>query len=124
MKVFIDDKRSPESVLGEEDGKGFIWIKEAWEAKKFLMDVNNEKQITEIHFDHYLGDDRLTGGILFADLVVADILYSGADVWKSLKKMSLHSSDRDIVEEYMEMFEEELREKFSIELINNCQDRF
>lgn len=119
MKVFIDDERDPKEVLGENNVENIIWIKDAWEAKNFLL--KNESEIEEIHFDHYLGDNILTGGLLFSDLVAADCLYDKGRRWNKLKKVYLHSSNMDIVEDFLDIFEEDLK-KIGIELINNSQE--
>lgn len=118
MKVFIDDIRTPEQVLGEDNAKGFIWIKEAWEAKNFLM--KNSEEITEIHFDHYLGDDRITGGWLFEYIVAPEVIFDRRRGWSSLKLISLHSSDGDIVKGYLDEFMDDLQEN-GVTLVDNSQ---
>lgn len=118
MIVFIDDNRTPESVLGNKLPDDVIWIKEAWEAKNFL--IKNRNEIEEIHFDHYLGDDHITGGRLFEHIVASDILYSLRPKWTKLKTIYLHSSDSDIVSEFINTYEQSLL-KAGVKLVNNSQ---
>lgn len=102
MKLFIDDERDPMKYLGPERGHGVVWVKEWWEAKNILK--GNQTELTEIHFDHYLGG-RHTAGELFEH--VAYRLTSGSS-YQKLKDIYLHSSDLAIVERYIERWSEKL----------------
>jgi len=74
-----------------------VWLKEWWEAKNFLRDHANE--LEEIHFDHYLGDHHHTGGQLFT--MVATRKRYKPDRYPLLKRIYLHSSAAEVVEELM-----------------------
>lgn len=102
MKVFIDDLRDPIRFLGRERGEGMTWVKEWWEAKNLLIGASED--ITEIHFDHYLGGKR-TAGQLF-EMVAYRI--TSRRKWLNLKDIYLHSSDMAIVEGYIDNWAERL----------------
>lgn len=113
MKVYIDDIRDPVKHLTAEQSEGIIWLKEWWEAKNFLY--ANEAEIEVIHFDHFMGDPRHTGGDLF--LMVA-YRFERGKMFGKLKKIYLHSSDRSIVDKFMD--KKEMLAEQGVELIKNC----
>lgn len=114
MKVFIDDLRDPVRFLGKERGEGMTWVKEWWEAKNLLVGASED--ITEIHFDHYLGGKR-TAGQLF-EMVAYRI--TRRRKWLNLKDIYLHSSDTSIVENYIDNWSERLAE-VGVTLHNNSR---
>lgn len=119
MKVYVDDIRDPKNYLTPELAEGIVWLKEAWEARNFLVD--NQAEIEVLHLDNYLGDSHITGKDLFF-MVAGETMWGGREEWANLKQIYLHSSDEDIVEELMENYAEPLL-KAGVELINNSQER-
>jgi hypothetical protein len=117
-KVYIDDIRDPARYLNAEQAEGIVWIKEWWEAKRFL--IENAATLEVIHFDHYMDEPTLTGKDLFF-MVAGDCMWGDKEEWKNLKQIYLHSSDSDMVEEMIEDYQEELA-KAGVELINNSQE--
>lgn len=117
-KVYIDDIRDPARYLTPEQADGIVWIKEWWEAKRFL--IENADTLEVIHFDHYMDEPTLTGKDLFF-MVAGDCMWGDKEVWKNLKQIYLHSSDSDMVEEMVETYSEELASA-GVELINNSQE--
>lgn len=117
-KVYIDDIRDPARYLNAEQAEGIVWIKEWWEAKRFL--IENAATIEVIHFDNYMDEPTLTGKDLFF-MVAGDCMWGGKEEWVNLKQIYLHSSDSDMVEEMVETYSEELASA-GVELINNSQE--
>jgi len=118
MKVFIDDIRNPVNHLTPEQSEGIVWLKEWWEAKRFL--ITNSKEIEVIHFDNYMDEPDLTGKDLFF-MVAGDCMWGDKTSWTNLKQIYLHSSDEDLVDELMVECFEELKAS-GVELIKNCLD--
>lgn len=102
MKLYIDDIRDPVRYLGQERGKEMTWVKEWWEAKRILF--GNHTDLTEIHFDHYLGGQR-TAGQLFEKVAYK---VSGGRGFPMLTDIYLHSSDLSIVTNYIDKWAEKL----------------
>ena len=102
MKLYIDDMRDPKKELGEERAEGMVWIKEYWAAQTFLL--QNEAELTEIHFDHYL-DGTHTAGELVMMVTYRRTHNVG---FKKLTDIYLHSSDESIVEDLIECVGERL----------------
>jgi len=119
IKLWIDDIRDPVRYLTSEQADGIVWIKEWWEAKRFLID--NAANIEVIHFDHCMDEPSLTGTDLFFMIAGECMRGDKNNKWPNLKQIYLHSSDSDHVEELMEDHQQDLL-KSGIELINNSQD--
>ncbi len=102
MKLYIDDLRDPKEELGEGRAVGMVWIKEYWEAQRFLLE--NEAELTEIHFDHYLAGTH-TGGELVMMVAYRRLMKVA---FKKLTDIYLHSSDESIVEDIIEEVGERL----------------
>lgn len=117
MNVYIDDIRDPKNYLSPELSEGIVWIKEWWEAKKFL--IEHAAEIEVIHFDHYMDEPMFTGADLF-QMVVGDCIWGDKEEWVNLKQIYLHSSDEDIVEDLCSIYGAELKDA-GVELINNSQ---
>lgn len=117
MKVYVDDLRDPKHYLSPELAEGIVWLKEAWEARNFL--VEHEAEIEVLHLDNYLDDDYITGKELFM-MVAGETMWGGREEWANLKQIYLHSSDEDVIEELMENYAEPMR-KAGVEVINNSQ---
>lgn len=116
-KVYIDDIRDPARYLNAEQAEGIVWIKEWWEAKRFL--IENAATLEVIHFDHYMDEPTLTGKDLFF-MVAGDCMWGDKEEWKNLKQIYLHSSDSDMVEEMIKEYQEVLANA-GVELTNNSQ---
>lgn len=117
MKVYIDDIRDPQKYLTPELADGIVWLKEWWEAKRFL--IENAAEIEVIHFDHYMDEPTLTGTDLFM-MVAGDCMWGDKEHWPNVKTIYLHSSDEDTIEELLENYAEPMR-KAGVEVINNSQ---
>lgn len=115
MKVFIDDIRNPVNHLTAEQSEGIVWLKEWWEAKRFL--IANSKEIEVIHFDNYMDEPELTGQDLFY-MVAGDWMWGDGSEWPNLKQLYLHSSDTDLVDMMFDKCFEPLK-AIGIELIAN-----
>lgn len=115
MKIYIDDIRDPEKYLSPELADGIVWLKEAWEARNFL--IEHKAEIEVLHLDNWLGDDFITGKDIFF-MVAGDCLWGDREEFANVKQIYLHSSDTDVVDELMEEYAEPLL-KVGIELIDN-----
>ncbi|SOK59246.1 hypothetical protein [Yersinia phage fHe-Yen9-03] len=118
MKVYIDDIRDPKKYLTPEQADGIVWIKEAWNARNFL--VEHESVIEVLHLDNYLDDEFITGTDIFF-MVAGETIWGDRSEWANLKTIYLHSSDTDVIEKLMK-YKDELQTA-GVELIDNHQER-
>lgn len=102
MKLYIDDLRDPVKYLGAVRAEGMVWVKDWWGAKQILH--GNHTEITEIHFDHYLGGKH-TAGVLFQKVAHKRINGRG---YPKLTDIYLHSSDLSIVEGFIDDYADRL----------------
>ena len=120
-KLFIDDIRNPVNHLSPEQAEGIVWVKTWWEARNTLF--KNSQTLEVIHFDNYMDEPELTGKDLLVTVLGDCIWGDKSEEWPNLKQIYLHSSDKEFIDEMMELWEKDA--KFvGIELIENSLENY
>lgn len=90
MRILLDDDRNPTDAANQ-DGKWTI-VRGVAELFALIQKVDSNS-ITEISFDHDLGQNNPTG--MDAVKTLVEMAMDHPEKWKNLKRIQLHSANVD-----------------------------
>lgn len=117
MNIFLDDIRNPENLLTTEQMENLKVFRCPREALIFFKEHHHEIEV--IHLDHYLDNDRFTGGDVLERIYREKVLRGNK--WNKLQTIYLHSSDETIINRLIKKFGTELEQSGVILINNHCK---
>lgn len=112
MRVYLDDKKSPENHLSEKDREGLFVFKDPLATLRFLHE--NEKDIEVAYLGHYPTDYYFQGSDIVEDIFLHKY-YNDGKYFPKLSKIYLHNIDSGFKNTLISKHQKELK-KLGIEL--------